>query len=69
MEPVLLVQRICEDAASCPEIKKSRFVQRLTPLTLIGRASENGLQETAAKVLAPHFHQDDGVSKKVRVRA
>ena len=33
----------------------SRFVNRFTPITLLGRASEKGLEEVAKTVLANHF--------------
>ena len=69
VDAVVLVHRICEDAASCKGPRRTRFIRRLTPLSLIGRASEAGLTEVAARVLAPHFHLQDGVSKKVGGRA
>lgn len=65
VDPVSVVHQICEDALSSPSPKKSRFIQRLTPVSLMGRASEVGLEELATKVLAPHFHLKDGVTKKV----
>ena len=65
VDPVLLVQRICEDAFSSPGLKKSRFIKRLTPMCLMSQASEKGLDEIAAKVLAPHFYREDGISRKV----
>ena len=68
VDPVVLVHRICEDASSCKGPRRTRFTRRLTPLSLIGRASEMSLTEVAAKVLAPHFHLQDGVSKKVSGR-
>ncbi|KAI9784418.1 MAG: hypothetical protein M1816_000842 [Peltula sp. TS41687] len=68
VDPVLVVQSICEDAFSSPGLKRSRFLQRLTPVSLIGRASEEGLEDVARKVLAPHFHREDSVSKKFAIR-
>lgn len=38
--------------------KRTRFALRLTPMTLMGRASTEGLEQVALKVLAPHFHQE-----------
>jgi hypothetical protein len=38
---------------------------RLTPVTLIGKASEQGLGEVGRAVLAPYFHQAEQESKKV----
>jgi hypothetical protein len=40
----------------------------LTPMTLMGKATETGLGEVARQVLAPHFHEtsSQSISKKVR---
>ena len=38
--------------------KRTRFAQRLTPMTLMGRADTEGVEKVALKVLAPHFHQE-----------
>jgi hypothetical protein len=35
-------------------------------MTLIGKATEKGLDEVAQKVLAPHFHGENTTTKKVR---
>ncbi|KAF4305439.1 putative thump domain-containing protein [Botryosphaeria dothidea] len=64
IEPVEFVRRICEDALASSERKTGRFVKRLTPMTLMGKASQNGLEEVAAKVLAPHFHAEGSAGKK-----
>lgn len=64
IEPVEFVRRICEDAMASSERKTGRFVKRLTPMTLMGKASQNGLEEVAAKVLAPHFHAEGSAGKK-----
>ncbi|KAF2997516.1 hypothetical protein E8E14_002599 [Neopestalotiopsis sp. 37M] len=57
VEPREVVRRICEDAklATDRAQRKSRFINRFTPITLMGRASENGVLETAKTVLAEHF--------------
>ncbi|KAF2085331.1 hypothetical protein K490DRAFT_75190 [Saccharata proteae CBS 121410] len=68
IEPVSFVRRICEDALADPERKSSRFVKRLTPMTLMGKATESGLEEVARQVLGPHFHEKDGTSKKFAIR-
>lgn len=67
IEPVEFVRRICEDAMASSERKTGRFVKRLTPMTLMGKATEKGLEEVSAKVLAPHFHAEGSVGKKARV--
>lgn len=58
VEPVSLVKTICEDAMNNNTRKRTRFALRLTPMTLMGRASTEGLEQVALKVLAPHFHQE-----------
>jgi hypothetical protein len=68
IEPVGFVHRICTDAFSSGR-KQSRWVKRLTPMTLIGKATEKGLDEVAKSVLAPNFHGNDRVGKKVCVPA
>lgn len=66
VEPVALVRKICEDAVNEPERKRTRFVKRLSPMTLMGRASAEGLEKVAREVLAPHFHCKPFQSRKVR---
>jgi len=53
--PVDFVHRICEDAVARPEGRKHRFVNRLTPMTLLGKATENGIDELGKTVLREHF--------------
>ncbi|KAI9844917.1 MAG: hypothetical protein M1837_005203 [Sclerophora amabilis] len=65
VEPVDLVHRICNDAATGAGLQQSRFVKRLTPTTLTAKATEKGLEEVAKTVLAPHFQKDDGKVIKV----
>ena len=65
VEPVSLIQKICQDAANGVEQKRCRFVKRLTPITAIEKATDRGLDEAAQQVLAPHFHGPDRVGKKV----
>jgi tRNA acetyltransferase TAN1 len=68
VEPVSFVKRICEDASKHAARKRTRFVKRLSPMTLMGRASAEGLEKVAREVLAPHFHQEPFVAKKVSIR-
>lgn len=66
VDPVTFVHKICEDAAASTHRKQSRSVKRLTPMTLIGKATESGLEEVARQVLARHFHGPEPIpSKKV----
>ncbi|KAI9801232.1 MAG: hypothetical protein M1825_003506 [Sarcosagium campestre] len=68
LDPIRFVQETCRNALAHPREKRSRFVKRLTPMTLMGRATEKGLEQIAKEVLAPHFHQQDGAAKKFAVR-
>lgn len=65
IEPVSFVQRICEDALANPHRKRTRFAKRLSPMTLIGRASVEGLDKVAREVLKHHFHQEPFQQQKV----
>lgn len=65
IDPVAFVRKIMEDAAADPSKKRTRCTQRLVPSTLIGHASEEGLERTTKEVLAPHFHAENQQSKKV----
>nr|OQO20676.1 hypothetical protein B0A51_11224 [Rachicladosporium sp. CCFEE 5018] len=58
VDPVGLVSRICEDAVANPQRKRTRTVKRLVPMTMMGRASAEGLEKVANEVLAPHFHTE-----------
>jgi len=71
VEPVSFVHQICSDAASSASRKQSRSVKRLTPMTLMGKATEAGLGEVARQVLAPHFHDPStaNTTKKFAIRA
>src|SRR5271169_3669559 len=53
--PVDFVQRICEDAKNHAAKKKVRFVNRLTPVTMMAKATEKGLEDLGRMVLKEHF--------------
>ncbi|KAL1867839.1 hypothetical protein VTK73DRAFT_3920 [Phialemonium thermophilum] len=56
--PTEFVRRICQDAkAACgdPRKMRSRYVNRFTPVTLVGKATEQGIADVAREVLAPWF--------------
>lgn len=55
VEPVDFVRRLCEDAKANSQKRSHRFVNRLTPMTMMGRATEKGLQEVGRAVLGKHF--------------
>ncbi|KAL2268149.1 hypothetical protein VTJ83DRAFT_2995 [Remersonia thermophila] len=65
IDPVAFVRRICEDARRCDEIPglmRCRYVNRLTPVSVMGRATEAGLGEVAREVLGPWFDLKTGAS-------
>jgi tRNA acetyltransferase TAN1 len=62
IDPVDFVQRICEEIVIQPGMRRMRYVNRLTPVTLVGKANEKGLEELGKAVLSHHFQlsgQDD----------
>lgn len=65
IEPVEFSRRICQDAASVGHGgAKSRYLNRLTPVTVIVKATESGLEEGAKRVLADHFKLKSTEPKK-----
>ncbi|ESZ96671.1 hypothetical protein SBOR_2930 [Sclerotinia borealis F-4128] len=54
IDPTDLVHRMCEDAVA-GGIRKLRFVNRLTPMSMIGKATEKGIEEVGQTVLGAHF--------------
>ncbi|KAL2752188.1 hypothetical protein ACRALDRAFT_1095430 [Sodiomyces alcalophilus JCM 7366] len=57
IDPVTFCREICEDAESCPSLRerKTRYINRLTPVSVLDKATENGVERVARKVLAPWF--------------
>jgi len=58
IDPVAFVRKICEDARRCEEVPglmRCRYVNRLTPVSVMGKASENGLVEVARQALGQWF--------------
>lgn len=55
IDPVDFVHRICEEIVSQPGIRKMRYINRLTPMTSIGKATEKGLEDIGKAVLGKHF--------------
>ncbi|KAK5159200.1 hypothetical protein LTS14_002342 [Recurvomyces mirabilis] len=68
IEPVSFVKRICEDATKRSALRRTRIVKRLSPMTLLGRATTEGVEKVALEVLAPHFHQEPFVARKFAIR-
>lgn len=65
VEPVAFVKDVCESAMQTQQQKRTRFAKRFSPMTLMARASEEGLEKVAAEVLRPHFHQEPLQPRKV----
>jgi hypothetical protein len=55
IDPVDFVQKICEEIVKKPGVRRMRYVNRLTPVTLLGKANEKGLEELGKAVLSHHF--------------
>ncbi|KLU84576.1 hypothetical protein MAPG_03616 [Magnaporthiopsis poae ATCC 64411] len=70
IEPVEFAHHICVDAktAADPKSRRSRYLNRLTPITLVGRASDKGVEEVCEKVLPQWFvmkrAKDEGEQQK-----
>jgi len=67
VDPVKAVYRLCIEAQSNPEKKRSRWVKRLTPITLVRKVLGRGLEDLSREVLKPYFHAG-GLPKKYAVR-
>jgi tRNA acetyltransferase TAN1 len=65
LEPVSFIHQICEDIADGAQPRNLRYVKRLTPITATDKATPQGLETVAKKVLGPHFHGTDQAGKKV----
>ena len=66
VEPVSFVHTICKDAAQ-GATQRVRFVKRLSPMTMMGKATEDGLARVADVVLRPQFHVgEDGLKFAIR---
>ncbi|MCJ1285775.1 hypothetical protein MMC26_005116 [Xylographa opegraphella] len=68
VEPVSFVHGICTDAMNGTLRTRSRCVRRLSPMTLMGKATEKSLDEISRAVLAPHFHVDGMAPTKFAIR-
>ena len=66
IEPVSFVHTICKDAAQ-GAMQRARFVKRLSPMDMMGKATEDGLAKVADAVLGPVFHSgEDGLKFAIR---
>ena len=55
IDPVRLVHQICSDAYDDPEHQRSRYIKRMTPMSLIRKTLSGGLEDVCHSVLEPHF--------------
>lgn len=56
VEPVAFCRRICVDAATVGHGgQRARYLNRLTPVSVMVKASETGVEEGARRALAGHF--------------
>lgn len=57
IQPGLLARKMCEDARDCqdPRQRKCKYINRLTPVFDMDRATESGIVKVARTVLAPWF--------------
>ncbi|KAK1142449.1 hypothetical protein N8T08_007811 [Aspergillus melleus] len=67
IDPEKLVHQLCVDAHTHPEQKRSRYIQRLSPMRSIRKTLSVDLEEFAAEILKPHFHSG-GPPKKFAIR-
>ncbi len=65
VDPINAVHRLCVEAEADPEKKRSRWVKRLTPITLVRKVLGGGLEDLSREVLKPHFHPG-ALPKKVK---
>lgn len=57
VEPAAFVKYICENikASADGRTRKTRYLNRLTPVTVMGKATMSGVEDTARQVLSDHF--------------
>ncbi|KAF9891134.1 hypothetical protein FE257_005070 [Aspergillus nanangensis] len=63
IDPEKLVHDICVDAYENPDRKRTRFLQRITPIRSIRKTLSVDLEDFAREILKPHFHSGGGPKK------
>ncbi|KAH7409481.1 hypothetical protein BKA64DRAFT_705243 [Cadophora sp. MPI-SDFR-AT-0126] len=64
IEPVDFVHRICREIVDRPGVRRMKYVNRLTPMALMAKATERGLQDLGHTVLQKHFQMAADVSEE-----
>ncbi|KAI0098843.1 hypothetical protein GGR51DRAFT_537161 [Nemania sp. FL0031] len=66
VDPLVLVREICKDATAAMDknLQRSRFINKLTPITFTSKATEKGLEDVARKVLPDHFRLAEGETEE-----
>ncbi|KAK2612136.1 hypothetical protein QQS21_001866 [Conoideocrella luteorostrata] len=61
IEPGVLAKKMCEDARDCPDPRKRKckYINRLTPVFDMEKATENGITKVARAVLLPWFNLNE----------
>lgn len=69
IDPVKFVHDICMEAKSTTTSWRTRYLNRLTPMTLMGKATESGLEEVGRAVLGAHFQltSDTGITDEAHI--
>ncbi|PGH18112.1 hypothetical protein AJ79_00740 [Helicocarpus griseus UAMH5409] len=67
LDPVQIAHRLCATARANSDQKRSRWIQRITPVTLTQKVLGGGIEQLSREVLKPHFHSG-GPSKKYAIR-
>ncbi|PBP20855.1 26S protease regulatory subunit 6B [Diplocarpon rosae] len=67
IDPIDFVHRICKEIVVNPGIRRMKYVNRLTPMALMAKASEKGLEGLAMTVLQEHFNLAEKVGDKEAV--
>lgn len=68
IDPVDFCKRIAEEAVENPKGRKHRFLNRLSPMSKMGKATEDGLKETARDILGQVFRLADDESEEGKSR-
>lgn len=56
IDPIDFVYRICKEIVAKPGVRRMKYVNRLTPMTLMAKATEKGLEDLGRTVLRKHFN-------------